>query len=75
LTVHGFNLNFEGIFSGSIGLWMYKFKDSWQNEYSSSERFDPDHAVWIQSVQSFYETITNSLPLVIRPASVQMMQK
>lgn len=73
--VHGFTLNFEGISTGAVSLWMYKFKDSMKNEYSPSERFNPDHAVWIQSVQSFYETISNALPLVVKPASVQTMQK
>jgi len=74
-TVNGFTLNFEGISTGAVSLWMYKFRDPWENEFSVSERFDPESAVWIQSVQSFHETISRSLPFVVAPVSVQSLQR
>ncbi len=74
-TVQGFNLNFEGISTGAVSLWMYKFRDSWKNEYTPSERFDPDHTVWIQSAQGFYDILTHALPLAVKPADVQMLRK
>ncbi|MFZ2025002.1 MAG: hypothetical protein WAV51_01815 [Microgenomates group bacterium] len=73
--LHGFTLNFGGLVTGDISLWMYKFRNPLTDEIPFSARFDPNNPVWRESAQKFSTAINTSLPLIVRPANVRSVLK